>query len=188
MCGSRTVTTALQGGRESLSERKGRGLAMLVGDESGGEKNRKVRACYGRLWTEGTIFGAAIVLESLSQKHVWIISYLMFCQEEKMWKYKSQMDEMAHTNITAKQHRTNKSSCCITRTKCVPPSPAEFSASQLHITLPALHSAFVLTFQCFSAPKCSLSALKRSLQIFQHHIWHKQRSDALLPKERQEKI
>lgn len=46
---------------------------MLVGDESGGERNRNVRACYPPVSTEGTLFANKESRNPLPQKHVWII-------------------------------------------------------------------------------------------------------------------
>lgn len=54
MCGSRTVTTALERGREGPSKREGgrTGVVMMLRDESGGERNF-MSLCAS---TEGTVF------------------------------------------------------------------------------------------------------------------------------------
>lgn len=46
------------------------------------------------------------------------------------------------------------------RTLCVPPSPAEVSASQLHIRMPILYAVFVLTFQNSSAAKMLILSIR----------------------------
>lgn len=107
MCGSRTVTTALEGGTErAWAKGKGGGSAMLVGDESGGERNRNVRACVCLQEAQYLqIRGAACVQEFSLPKACldYISRHLVFCPEgRKFWKERSQMDEMAHTHSSRK--------------------------------------------------------------------------------------
>lgn len=159
MCRSRTVTTALERGRREHKRKGGR--------NRGGDAGGRCASDYiGRHRNYKQASDKAVTLEECPPPKKFSdpsSNLCSFFQEQteaqgRIWQMLMWLQ---------KQHRSNKSSWSDGRTWCVS-SPAELFDSQLHVWIPKLCSAFMLTFQSSSTAAYSISmmAFMRGLQTF----------------------